>query len=91
MELANRKPIMKWNDEKMLSRLWHCNLSPDGKKVVFGTWDGAVRIWNINTGKAVARWTGHANGVISVCWNRDATRVVSGCASGTARVWNFCG
>jgi len=44
-------------------------LSPDGKKVVCGCGDGAVKLWDIDTGKIIAKWTGHTNCVRSVCWN----------------------
>jgi WD40 repeat protein len=64
-------------------------LSPDGKKVVSGSLDGAVRLWNIDTGKVIAKWTGHMGAVHSVCWNQDAGRVVSRShTDGTARVWD---
>jgi WD40 repeat protein len=62
-------------------------LSPDGKKVVSGSYDGAVRLWDIDTCKVVKKWTGHTRGVYSVCWSRDGRRVLSGSDDGTARQW----
>ncbi|KAG1844637.1 WD40-repeat-containing domain protein [Suillus subalutaceus] len=49
-------------------------MSPNGKTVVSGSIDGKVRLWNVETGKIVARWIGHTEG--SGSWDR------------TARVWN---
>jgi len=63
-------------------------LSLDGKKVVCGCGDGAVELWDIDTGKIIAKWTGHTRHVRSVCWNRDCGRVMSGSDDGTARVWD---
>ena len=65
-------------------------LSPDGKTVVSGSGysDIAVKLWDIKTGKVVAKWTGHCGTVWSVCWARDGQRVVSGSADSTARVWD---
>jgi WD40 repeat protein len=64
-------------------------LSPDGKKLVSGSEDGAVRLWNIDTGNVIAKWTGHTGYVNSMCWNQDDGRVVSGSGvDGTARVWD---
>ena len=66
-------------------------LSPDGTKVVCGTDDSEVLLWNIDTEKII--WTRHwqhAGDISCVCWNRDGGRVVSGCYSdGTARVWDM--
>ncbi|KAG0701014.1 WD40-repeat-containing domain protein [Suillus ampliporus] len=63
-------------------------LSPDGKKVANGSQDGAVRLWDIDTGKVVKKWTGHTNFVLSICWSPDGGRVVSGSCDGTIRVWD---
>jgi WD40 repeat protein len=64
-------------------------LSPDGKKVVSGSEDHVVRLWDIDTGKVIAKWTGHTETVNSVCWNQDVGRVVTGSgADGTVRVWD---
>jgi len=56
--------------------------------VVSGSDDGAVRLWSIETGRVIAKWTGHTQHVWSVCWNRNDERVLSGSWDRTARVWN---
>ncbi|KIK40862.1 hypothetical protein CY34DRAFT_806792 [Suillus luteus UH-Slu-Lm8-n1] len=63
-------------------------LSPDGKKVVSGSRDGAVRLWDIDTGKVISKWMGHTGEVKSVCWSRDGQRVLSGSYDGTVREWD---
>jgi len=63
-------------------------LSPDGKQVVSGSGDGAVKLWDIDTGKIIAKWKGHADGVRSVRWTQDGGRVLSGSSDGTPRVWD---
>lgn len=62
-------------------------LSPDGKKVASGSSDGAVKLWNIDTGKVIKTWTGHIKEVRSVSWSSDGGRVLSGSRDGTFRVW----
>jgi WD40 repeat protein len=76
-----------WRDEG--AGLNTIALSPDGKRVVIGSGDGAVRLWDIDTAEVIATWTGHTASVNSLCWNGDRRRVVS-CAydDGTVRVWN---
>ncbi|KAG2343909.1 WD40 repeat-like protein [Suillus weaverae] len=63
-------------------------LSLDGKTVASGSFDGTVRLWNIDTGKVIKKWTGHTKSVISVCWSPDGGRVVSGSKEDTFRVWD---
>jgi tricorn protease-like protein len=63
-------------------------LSPDGKKVVSGSTDGAVSLWDIDTAKVIATWTGHVTTVSFLCWSRDGRRVVSGSYDRIIRVWD---
>ncbi|KAG1881903.1 quinon protein alcohol dehydrogenase-like superfamily, partial [Suillus tomentosus] len=69
-------------------RVWTIALSPDRKKVVSGSDDGGVRLWDIDTGKVIGRWMGHTDAVLSVYWSRDGQRVLSGSLDGTARQWD---
>lgn len=76
-----------WRDGD--SGVWAIALSPDGKKVVSsGGFDCAVRLWDIDTGNVIAKWTGHMRPVWSVCWSRDGRRVVSASIDGIARQWD---
>ncbi|OAX33430.1 WD40 repeat-like protein, partial [Rhizopogon vinicolor AM-OR11-026] len=80
-------PIGKaWQDGE--SEVYAIALSPDRKKVVSGDRDVVVKLWNVDTGKVVAKWTGHTEEVRSVCWSRDGLRVLSGSSDGSARVWD---
>jgi len=75
-----------WRDGE--SEVLTIALSPDGKKVVSGSEDGGVRLWDIDTSKVIGRWMGHTDRVSSVCWSRDGQRVLSGSHDGTARQWD---
>jgi len=86
-DLTNGEQIGEdWQDGE--SRVIAIALSPDGKKVCCGSGDGAVRIWNIDTGKAITKWTEHTDIVSSLCWSRDGGRVVSGSYDLTTKVWD---
>jgi WD40 repeat protein len=69
-------------------RVWTIALSPNGKTIVSGGADGKVRLWDVETEKVVARWTGHTDATIPPCWSVDGERVVSGSSFGTIRVWD---
>ena len=63
-------------------------LSPNGKKIVSGDEDGIVKLWDIDASKTIVKWTGHVDGISSVCWSRDGGRILSGSYDGTAMVWD---
>jgi len=63
-------------------------LSPNRKTVASGSVNGTVRLWDVETKKVIARWTGHTDTVWSLCWNAHGERVVSGSSDGTIRVWD---
>jgi len=67
------------------SAMYTIALSPHERKVISESGNGPVRLWNIDTGKAIAKWIGHSNWVGSVRWSSDAERV-SG--STRVRVWH---
>ena len=77
-----------WRDKGYHDGVSAMAVSLDGKKVVCGCLGGAVELWDINTGRIIAKWTGHTRNVRSVYWNRDCGRVVSGSGDGIARVWD---
>ncbi|OAX32733.1 WD40 repeat-like protein, partial [Rhizopogon vinicolor AM-OR11-026] len=75
-----------WRDEGNEVQAWYIALSPNGKTAASGSDDGTVRLWNVETEKVIAKWTGHTDAVRTLCWSADC--VVSGSHDGTARVWN---
>jgi WD40 repeat protein len=85
--LQNGKQIGNdWRDGE--SDIDHIALSPDGKTVASGSEDGAVRLWDVETGKVLAKWTAHGSRTTSACWSRDGGLVASGSSDGTTRVWD---
>src|ERR1700710_1442146 len=75
-----------WRDGE--SRAYTIALSPDGKKVVSGSNDATVRLWDVDIGKVITKWTGHKRGVRYICWSRDGGRIVSGDEEGTIMAWD---
>ncbi len=63
--------------------------SPDGKRIVSGSADTTVRLWDAATGQPVGPpLTGHMTAVTSVAFSPDGKRIVSGSHDRTVRLWD---
>jgi WD40 repeat protein len=52
--------------------------SPDGKKIVSGSWDNTLRVWDAESGSSIlAPLLGHTNLVNSVAFSPDGKKIVS--------------
>ncbi|KAF5362586.1 hypothetical protein D9757_013319 [Collybiopsis confluens] len=63
--------------------------SADGTKIVSGSVDRTVRIWDAMTGAPLGQsLQGHGHWVQSVAFSPDGTRIVSGSVDKTLRIWD---
>ncbi|KIN97752.1 hypothetical protein M404DRAFT_159655, partial [Pisolithus tinctorius Marx 270] len=63
--------------------------SPDGKRIVSGSWDNTVRVWDVERGVQIGSpLEGHTQPVNSVAFSPDGKRIVSGSWDNTVSVWD---
>jgi WD40 repeat protein len=62
--------------------------SPDGTRIVSGSSDKSVRVWDASTGAELKVLNGHTSAVYSVAFSPDGTRIVSGSSDNSVRVWD---
>jgi WD40 repeat protein len=65
--------------------------SPDGRRVVFGSDDANVWVWNADGGGVPVSLRGHGHHVASTAFSSDGRRIVSASNDRTVRVWNADG
>lgn len=61
------------------------------KKTRSGSWDGTLRLWEIQSGRTTRRFVGHAKDVLSVAFSADNRQIVSGSRDKTIKLWNTLG
>jgi len=64
-------------------------ISSDITKIVTGSDDMTVKVWNLETEKEIRTLEGHTSGVRSVAISSDITKIVTGSDDMTVKVWNL--
>jgi WD40 repeat protein len=64
------------------------SFSPDGSRVVTGSWDRTAKVWDAKTGAELLTLKGHASHVRSASFSRDGSRIVTASSDNTAKVWD---
>ena len=69
---------------------WVCSIafSPDGARLVSGSADRTIKLWDVKTGECLQTLEGHSNWVMSVAFSPDGARLVSGSADRTIKLWD---
>ena len=60
----------------------------EGRRIVSGSHDSTVRVWDAASGAELACLRGHDESVTSVAFDREGRRIVSGSWDKTVRVWD---
>lgn len=64
-------------------------LHPDGCRLITGSEDCTVKVWDLKLGTCLATMEGHFGEVKEVLLHPDGRRVISGSADKTIRVWDI--
>ncbi|TWU05297.1 Serine/threonine-protein kinase PknD [Symmachiella macrocystis] len=68
------------------------NFSPDGNRLVTGSWDSSARIWDATSGRVLAKLEGAHAGAINSCVfspDADGRFVLTSSDDGTAKLWEI--
>ena len=61
--------------------------SPDGTKIVSGSTDNTIKIWDTNTGECLQTLMGHSKSVYAVAYSPDGRKIISGSYDKTVKIW----
>jgi len=61
--------------------------SPDGTKIVSGSADMTIKVWDVGALRAL-KADAHSKIIFSVAFSPDGTKIVSGSRDGTIKVWD---
>jgi WD40 repeat protein len=86
-DVASRERIA-WKGEhaSWLESIFAVAFSLDGQQVVSGTSDGAVQLWEAQTGKPLGDLCVHEEAVTAVAFSVDGQRILSASHDGTIRI-----
>lgn len=62
--------------------------SPDGKRIVSGSQDNTVQVWNAADRGNAFTYRSHSDLVKTVTWSPDGKRIASGGNDGTVQIWD---
>ena len=64
------------------------SFSPDGSRIVTGSWDKTAKVWDARSGAQVLTLKGHTDAVDSASFSPDGLRIVTASIDRTAKVWD---
>ncbi|WP_354636087.1 serine/threonine-protein kinase [Planktothricoides raciborskii] len=72
--------------------VWSVAVSPNGKTIASGSWDGTIQLWHVSIDNAripIQTLAGHTGAVWSVAISSDGKLLASGSADQTVKIWDL--
>jgi WD40 repeat protein len=69
--------------------VWSLAVSPLGDRLISGSEDKTLRLWELETGQCLAQFKGHTSRIWGVAWTPDGNEVISASGDRTLRIWSI--
>ncbi len=69
--------------------IYAMNLSPDGSRLLTGSADKLVKLWELESREQAAVFEGHTNHVLAVAFDHDGGRIASAGADQEIKLWDL--
>ncbi|KAG0702515.1 WD40-repeat-containing domain protein [Suillus ampliporus] len=68
--------------------IWAVAVFPDKRRMLTGSWDKTLRLWDLNTGLMLKKMKGHRIDVTTLAVSRDGRTIASGDENGELIAWH---
>ncbi|MCI0739676.1 MAG: hypothetical protein L0Y72_11570 [Gemmataceae bacterium] len=76
---AKTQPTRRFGEvPKQINKYGALAIHPDGKHFIAGETDGAIRLWNLSTGRIVGQFDGNKGAVFQLALSKNGKRLLSG-------------
>jgi WD40 repeat protein len=62
--------------------------SPDGSRLLVGSWDSRATVWDVRTGRPLVTLVGHTRGIDGAQFSPDGSLILTGSLDHTSRLWD---
>eukprot|EP01061_Rhynchopus_euleeides_P028828 TRINITY_DN46_c0_g1_i1.p2 TRINITY_DN46_c0_g1~~TRINITY_DN46_c0_g1_i1.p2 ORF type:complete len:361 (+),score=123.83 TRINITY_DN46_c0_g1_i1:124-1083(+) len=66
-------------------------ISSDSQYGLSASWDGSLRLWDLEKSQSTCRFVGHTKDVMSCAFSPDNRQIISGSRDKTVKMWNTLG